>query len=393
MLSNGSSHNTSNDARYVGTYGDTAYPTYLFTVPRTVIWDVLDMDSPGNTWLPCFQPTSFLGEERPPLALGQVDLEYSASHPFQSPKLKSARGCTLRPCVQEYSIKVEAGIVKANLTNTRQGAYTTLPSDLMNLTTPRESFSSEVWAPDYMLTETQDPNFCHTTAGHPEVHKWCNTCNFGTGNLTCVVDDRTFLPFEAAYTLTAPIISMMTGNATWYIDYYGEPEWFTNLSSVAYPGTARNITNLTIEVSSTEYSSAVVQHILTERGLEKTLSDIADSLTALMQQDGDTVITGQAGQAEAYVYVRWPWMIYPIVVILLGLIFVLVVIVQTSRDDRRLWKSSSLALLYHGLNRLDEDTRARAVDLEAMEELAKRTRVRLEGWALEERRPEDGLRA
>ena len=65
-------------------------------------------------------------------------------------------------------------------------------------------------------------------------------------------------------------------------------------------------------------------------------------------------------------------MIYPEVVISMGITLVLYTIVETMVDQTHVWKNSSLALVYHGLQSVDEGPRLQTIDMQSMEERAKR---------------------
>ncbi|KGO74829.1 Protein of unknown function DUF3176 [Penicillium italicum] len=56
---------------------------------------------------------------------------------------------------------------------------------------------------------------------------------------------------------------------------------------------------------------------------------------------------GTAWKTESYVHVRWPWMIFPIVLVLLSFLFLIITVFHTRRQY--IWKSSPLALLFSEL--------------------------------------------
>lgn len=80
---------------------------------------------------------------------------------------------------------------------------------------------------------------------------------------------------------------------------------------------------------------------------------IAEGMTNAMR---DTCHTGEDNEAygdtfltTAFIEVRWAWMILPILVLLLASISLVWTIYQSKAEQCPNWKSSSLALLYHGL--------------------------------------------
>ena len=123
-----------------------------------------------------------------------------------------------------------------------------------------------------------------------------------------------------------------------------------------------------------------------------TFENIAQSLTVHIRTNGNATYSapaiGQVFNQETYVRVRWPWLAYLAVVVLLLLVFFAAMVWETARDVHRArgWKSSPLALMYHGL---DPEVRQRhsggdLVDSEDMERDSRGLAVRLaqteKGW-------------
>ncbi|MCJ1464051.1 hypothetical protein MMC07_002662 [Pseudocyphellaria aurata] len=93
------------------------------------------------------------------------------------------------------------------------------------------------------------------------------------------------------------------------------------------------------------------------------------------------------------VRVQWAWLTLPSVLLLLALILQIATMVRTSRRKTALWKSSTLALFFHGggvQGGMHSAKGARPDDIAGMEDLARRTKVRLENsgrcWRLTEER-------
>lgn len=60
-----------------------------------------------------------------------------------------------------------------------------------------------------------------------------------------------------------------------------------------------------------------------------------------------TPVTGRVFASEAYISVRWPWIIYPAAVV--GATFLLLVAIIVRTWDEYIWKSSPLALVFLGM--------------------------------------------
>lgn len=91
--------------------------------------------------------------------------------------------------------------------------------------------------------------------------------------------------------------------------------------------------------------------------------------------------------------VQWAWLTLPIALLALAFIFQITTIVRTSRRKTALWKSSTLALFFHGRGVQEGVHSAGGVitdDIAGMEDEARRMKVRLENtgrcWRLTEER-------
>jgi hypothetical protein len=130
--------------------------------------------------------------------------------------------------------------------------------------------------------------------------------------------------------------------------------------------------------------------------VQSTFDKIAQSMTVHIRNEGNASYSapalGHVINQETCVQVRWAWLAYPVAVVLLLVIFFAAMIWETGRDVHRVhgWKSSPLALMYHGLDRDVQDRHGYGglIRNREMEEDARRMRVRLrpteKGWLFEE---------
>ncbi|KAL9110658.1 MAG: hypothetical protein Q9227_004835 [Pyrenula ochraceoflavens] len=123
--------------------------------------------------------------------------------------------------------------------------------------------------------------------------------------------------------------------------------------------------------------------------------NVADSMTAYIRQstkpgaggftplnEKEMEASGTAYKQDTCIVVRWRFLALPIILVALTAFFLIAIIAETISIDRRPWKSSSLALLFSGL---DSESRRREADsLEQIEQEAQAMKVRLrrtdEGW-------------
>ena len=113
-----------------------------------------------------------------------------------------------------------------------------------------------------------------------------------------------------------------------------------------------------------------------------TMDNLARAMTNVMRTiSGDTAI-GTASQNVTYIHVRWPWLLLPLVMIILASGFLAVTVWQSHRWDIPCWRSSTLAVMEHGVHRSKESLGNRVVSskLEKISELevwAEEVKVRL----------------
>lgn len=139
---------------------------------------------------------------------------------------------------------------------------------------------------------------------------------------------------------------------------------------------------LTKALSGDSSSNTLVQ-MMSRQTFNSTAGLMSLAITNWMRSignNGSVLYQGEALEPVTFVHVKWPWLVWPAMLTIVGSILLLVCIL---RDRRRtaLFKSSALALLFHGLHGFDENDlkipRTRRVeDNETLEEIARRLRVK-----------------
>ncbi|KAI9734350.1 MAG: hypothetical protein M1834_002456 [Cirrosporium novae-zelandiae] len=101
---------------------------------------------------------------------------------------------------------------------------------------------------------------------------------------------------------------------------------------------------------------------------------------------GAGTANGTAWTFEVYIHVRWPWLILPVTLVGLTILFLVLTILETMRSKAMVWKSSPLPYLSHGLDEADAQSLRTAAHLAEMEKMAHKVPVKLEetdvGWKL-----------
>lgn len=94
------------------------------------------------------------------------------------------------------------------------------------------------------------------------------------------------------------------------------------------------------------------------------MDTIAISLSNRMRNVSSLAVTGQAFSMQNYVHVRWIWLILPVALAPASMLFLTIVMWRSRTENIKIWKSSGLASMFHGLEdhtprateRLDQQT-------------------------------------
>ncbi|KAF7185907.1 hypothetical protein HII31_12780, partial [Pseudocercospora fuligena] len=88
----------------------------------------------------------------------------------------------------------------------------------------------------------------------------------------------------------------------------------------------------------------------------KIMSAVATGMTnAVRQGPNGTIAHGDVVSEITVIKVNWPWLTYPAALVLLTILFFVATIAFSSENSQIVWKSSSLAILFHGLGGWSED--------------------------------------
>jgi hypothetical protein len=111
------------------------------------------------------------------------------------------------------------------------------------------------------------------------------------------------------------------------------------------------------------------------RSLQERLENIATALTNYGLETTDTKIRGRAYAEETHVKVRWWWILLPALLQLSTLILFTTTVVYSHLNGIPIWKSSILAIIYHGVEDLDEKKDLTAERLSGMNAVARMDEV------------------
>ena len=127
---------------------------------------------------------------------------------------------------------------------------------------------------------------------------------------------------------------------------YSEPEWEQNLQSLigSLMGKMTGTINNTGPPAAT---SNIIAAFNASSNISLAMDNIATTLTNYFRDSNNATVAGQAGQAETYVPVDWPWITLPAFLVIAGIIFLILAMFESKRQGARIWKTSELALLFH----------------------------------------------
>jgi hypothetical protein len=92
---------------------------------------------------------------------------------------------------------------------------------------------------------------------------------------------------------------------------------------------------------------------------------------AMRASGGGVPVLGTAYEMSTYVRIQWGWIALPALVVFMTGAFLAAAMLRSRTTRTKLWKSSALAMLFHGL---DGDTRKAALDSDSL----KQVKVRLD---------------
>lgn len=100
--------------------------------------------------------------------------------------------------------------------------------------------------------------------------------------------------------------------------------------------------------------------------------------------DTETYLDGKAYTREVYVHVRWGWLAFPLVLLVLSLAFLIATIMKTSSDGQTgVWKTSAMPTLIYGLPKETQNHLNSSATWDNTNKEAKHVRVKLSprmGW-------------
>ncbi|KAI4160603.1 MAG: hypothetical protein LQ342_005624 [Letrouitia transgressa] len=275
-----------------------------------------------------------------------------------------AASCTMRFCVRTYNATISTGVFQEDMI------------DHTNFYGPG-SFDGEGWM---SMIDTRCISPQETEKFRSEGYQIPTDLKWLPYNMT--FDPRVKPSSGASFPQ-----SMVERQCIYSIDYILDRSlWWTYLRSF-FNGTVTAWRSFENDADVVDYRGPQnLQAIynfgnVTFNDINQTFQNISNSVTNYLRQGGNLYhgepAIGQEWHNRTCIEVRWAWLAFPTVAVFLTLLFFVATVIYTRPTGNRpqIWKSSPLALLYHGLEQQPDVPGVER--LAEMEHAAKGTLVRL----------------
>ncbi|ETS84602.1 hypothetical protein PFICI_02627 [Pestalotiopsis fici W106-1] len=329
--------------------GDDTENRTILEYPRHAIWTLWSGQAEGEAsdWGTLFNvsPDRNLSGRNEIMIMAYAEIDFDPAKRPDGLSIKRAQVCALTPSVETLSVESHRGRLDVHVPKYTLGAFHEggEPGDDL-----------VYWSPD----GSQD-------------------------NILTYTDIR-----EAAFFLDSDTLTLLcTRVRDALVGNYSVPQLVdVNRVCAAARPPADDGRNLAIEVDFAKSSSNQNLDKIADKvgGLEWAMQRVSEFLThySRTQPDEAVPVSGRAYSSRNSVEVWWPWLTLPVAVAAAGTVFLALVIYSSRGADEMLWKSSTLPLLYHGIDHRDlmanvKSSNVRADLTSSMDELSKRAKMRL----------------
>jgi hypothetical protein len=284
------------------------------TIVKSAVWPLRLLSD--NLTLP-LENEAFVGVTNPFVALGKITLQRCDEAALDKGLcITSAEECVLSLCTRHTEQSVVNGTTHTAFSNEDFGCLS--KARLEN--PPKFIFDVDTycWQAEKPCDNLHFSNF--TSFGETHPLKW---------NLDFCPDD--IVVQSSAFDVQGDLLTRLTGNQT--------ARWSTFRDT--YPRISESVTTA---------SSSAMDYI-TATGLEPVLAGVAASLTQqVLLANTSEKVPGTVYTTETYVAVDWPWLIYPVTLVLGSIALLTLTALHSHRCGLKIWKSSVLPLLYRTLD-------------------------------------------
>lgn len=285
-----------------------------------------------------------------------------------------ASRCSLTPCIKSYGGNVSDGTLHEKELSSVPLQY--LPVAAGNAYFSIFTKSTVVDGQVRDCTPTKNPTK-RNTLRMAMGSTWVNQAYFQN------LSSAPYYPPECAFTLGS---GSTDGLVTSLLDTYGD----------------QNVSDIAGRYSGQPWMLQLFDNgTATPDTLDTAISGLSNAITAAIRNGGDAVnsapATGTVMLSQTCIRVHWEWLILPASLLLLSTLFLLCTIWETSMDSMgKTWKSSPLALLFHGFSSETVQSVGSVDRLSEMDATARKMKAQLRwkkhGWKFAEVSSEKGIR-
>ena len=300
---------------------------------------------------PTARNESYLGVLNPVAAFAHLSVEYSNPGPFVGTSLQpfsvtAAEECILSLCVMEYQVAIKQGIARTSIVDTDYG------------------FIKRYRVPDgpYNYAAYGDYETCWQSSNKPTYPNFYLGQPNHSSSLFCPTGIQGIRPGLTSFLYSESIQSQLSGNCSETLCTSTDLQDYTSACASAAIGSS--------------CTSPEAQYIA-NTSLSSVLDGIAASLSSLALTDTDNIanVSGTAFVSQTIVEAAWYWLVFPFVLNICGILFLLLTIIESRRKKVKPWKASILPLLYHKLESSSRGVRLKSEDVSAMEKVSEATKA------------------
>jgi hypothetical protein len=135
-----------------------------------------------------------------------------------------------------------------------------------------------------------------------------------------------------------------------------------------------------------KFSPIVTKLLYNSNDLNELFGNIAASITNEMRRSADnqTSLSGQLGTLRTVLHVRWAWLAFPAVLVVSSFVFLVIAMIEAHRTAVPLWRSSTMAVLFHGIEKVEKSAFDSIEKASEMESRAKKLHLQLRRGGLNE---------
>jgi hypothetical protein len=321
---------------------------------------------------------SYLGVENPMLVLayasfeGDAYLDLDRDYPLNgssAPVLAKAETCIITPCERTYRLSMIAGQLQTVVLDTDYGVSEIVRRPIGTASSAGSNITliqSELcWrTTSYRRGNDAPVDECsrgdsyqeHSNPAMTACHEHGGDSN--SGSSFCTIDN----PSTGARRIG--LLGRTGITATWQDDFW---RWETE-----YLAEKLDVMTMGFPTRGMPTSQAVQAH-----NFSYLVERMAASMTKAELDNSTALVYGNVTTSTVHVEVAWYWFIPPAALNVLAILLLLATAIFSHHHKTRLWKSSTLALLYHGLDNPEPAPDLTMARISEMDRWASRTSAKL----------------